>query len=94
MAESVNGKSDSDILELIPAIAKLKKVVFLRYQELVKLLQDFNAQLDLFTRDENETLEFTIEPGSDKPIFWKASIRIICLKVNIVKRLTLSNNIM
>ena len=74
---------NSDGLEFVPTILKLKQIVLLRHSEFIRLLNEFNNTLEAFTRDEQHYLRFTIIPHSDSTILWKALIRIQCSKVNI-----------
>jgi hypothetical protein len=71
----------SDGLELVPTFLKIKQIVLLRHKGFLRLLDEFNTTLELFTRDEPHYLRFTIVPHSDSTIFWKALIRITCSKV-------------
>jgi hypothetical protein len=75
--------SDSDGLEFVPTILKIKEIIFLRHSALLRLLNEFNNTLEVFTRDDQHYLRFTIVPHSDSTIFWKALIRITCSKVEI-----------
>ena len=81
---SLEQKISSDGLELVPTILKIKKIIILRYNDFVHLLNDFNNTLEMFTSDEQYYLRFTIVPHSDSTIFWKALIRITCSKVNLI----------
>jgi hypothetical protein len=82
---SLEQKISSDGLELVPTILKIKQIIILRYSDFVRLLNDFNKTLEMFTSDEQYYLRFTIVPHSDSTIFWKALIRITCSKVNLIK---------
>lgn len=74
--------SDSDGLDLVPTLMKIKQIVFLRHSDFLRLLNEFNNTLELFTRDDPHYLQFTIVPHSNSTILWKALIRITCSKVN------------
>jgi len=82
---SMEQKISSHGLELVPTILKIKQIIVLRYNDFVRLLNDFNKTLEIFTSDEQYYLRFTIVPHSDLTIFWKASIRITCSKVNSIE---------
>jgi hypothetical protein len=75
-------KISSDGLELVPTILKIKQMILLRHTDFIRLINDFNNTLEMFTKDEQYYLRFTIVPHSDSTIFWKALIRITCSKVN------------
>lgn len=74
-------KMSSDGLELVPTFLKIKQIIFLRHSDFLRLLNEFNKTLEMFTTDEPHYLQFTIVPHSDSTIFWKALIRITCSKV-------------
>ena len=74
--------SSSDGLEFVPTLMKIKQIVLLRHSDFLRLLNEFNNTLELFTRDEPHYLQFTIVPQSNSTILWKALIRITCSKVN------------
>ena len=74
-------RASSDGLELVPTLLKIKQIVLLRHKEFLRLLNEFNDTLELFTRDETHYLQFSIVPQSNSTIFWKALIRITCFKV-------------
>ncbi len=80
---SLEHKISSDGLELVPTMLKIKQIIFLRHSNFIRLLNDFNNTLEIFTRDEQYYLHFTIVPHSDSTIFWKALIRIKCAKVDL-----------
>lgn len=77
-------RASTDGLEFVPTILKWKQMIVLRHSDLLRLLEEFNNTLEIFTRDEQHYLRFTIVPHSDSTIFWKAIIRIKCSKVMIV----------
>lgn len=74
-------KLSSDGLEFVPTFLKIKQIILLRHSDFVRLLNDFNNTLEIFTRDEPYYLQFSIVSHSDSTIFWKALIRIRCSKI-------------
>lgn len=78
-------KMSSDGLEFVPTILKIKQIVLLRHSNFLRLLNEFNNMLEMFTKDEQHYLRFTIVPHSDSTMFWKALIRITCTKVNSIR---------
>jgi hypothetical protein len=71
----------SDGLEFVPTILKIKQIILLRHSDFLRILEEFNSTLEMFTRDEPHYLRFTIVPHSNSTIFWKALIRLTCSKV-------------
>ena len=74
-------RTSSDGLELVPTMLKIKQIILLRHSDFLRLLQEFNNTLEMFTRDESHYLQFTVVSHSDSNIFWKALIRLTCSKV-------------
>jgi hypothetical protein len=74
-------RSSLDGLELVPTLLKIKQIVLLRHSDFLRLLNEFNSTLEMFTTNEPHFLHFTVVPNSDSNIFWKALIRITCSKV-------------
>ena len=74
-------RNSSDGLELVPTFIKIKQIILLRHSDFLRLLNEFNDTLEMFTTDESSFLRFTIVPNSDSNIFWKALIRITCSRV-------------
>ncbi|CAF0745944.1 unnamed protein product [Didymodactylos carnosus] len=78
---SRDGQDDFDGLEFIPTFLKVKQIVLLRYNDFLDLLNEFNTTLKTFTNDEDYFLQFSIVPGTDKTVLWKALIRIKCTRI-------------
>jgi len=75
--------NNSNFEEFIPTFLKIKQILLLKYNDFVKLLEEFNQILKTFTTDETDFLEFSIVNGSDRSsLFWKAVIRIKCTRIS------------
>jgi len=61
---------------------EMSQLFYLRYAELINLLNEFNKTLEKFTEDEPDLIKFSIVPETDRSIIWKFFIRIKCARVD------------
>ena len=70
-------------LDWVPIYLRISELMLLRYEEFVDLLARFNETLNLLTRDEPDSVQFTVLPNSDTHMLWKMSVIIKCSRVGL-----------
>lgn len=70
-------------LDWVPIYLRISELMLLRYEEFVDLLARFNGTLNLLTRDEPDSVQFTVVPNSDTNMLWKVSVIIKCSRVGL-----------
>ncbi|KAH3882485.1 RING finger protein 141-like [Dreissena polymorpha] len=64
----------------------LKRIATLSYKEFVDSLRELNEITSTFTDNHGKQLQFSVKPGTDETIFWKATIQIECKKILAVNK--------
>lgn len=61
--------------------ATIKELTFLSYEHFVSTLKELNKISQTFTDSNGKRLVFAVKRGTDCSVFWKATVKIGCVKV-------------
>jgi hypothetical protein len=68
--------------ELVRQSRAVHKVTSLTYEEFLANIRTVNSISSHFLDDNGKQLVFAVKRGSDVTLFWKATVRIACVKVS------------